>query len=122
MSHKDSVISLIKALEEDDKAKVLAHLSDDIIFNNMPMETVQGHDAVWQLLRPMHDMATDIKWELHNIAELENGSVMTERTDRYRVNDHWAEFKVMGIFEFRDDLICHWRDYFDLQQCMSTLK
>ena len=122
MSHTAIVISLVKALEEDNKDKVLSHFSEDIVFNNIPMDTVTGHEALWSLLRPMHDMADEIQWEVHNIAEMANGAVMTERSDKYLINGHWAHFDVMGIFEFRGDKICHWRDYFDLQTCIKTIK
>ena len=116
------VESLIKAINRNDRQQILDHFSADAIFHNIPMHSVQGHEAIWEFLRPLHDITTAINWQIHHIGESHDGLVLTERTDRYQVNGHWAEFQVMGIFEISDGKISHWRDYFDLKKCMATLQ
>ena len=42
--------------------------------------------------------------------------MLTERTDRYLIDDEWIEYQVMGTFEVDGRIISAWRDYFDLTQ------
>ena len=122
MSNNIEIVkSMIDAFCRNDKEGILGLFAEDAVFDNIPIGPVQGHDAIWEFLQPIHSKATDIHWEIHNIAEATNGFVLTERTDRYKVNDQWATFPVMGIFEIEDGKVKHWRDYFDLNQCMATI-
>jgi len=115
------VRSLFQAVENNDREQVLEHFAEDGVFHNIPMEPAQGHEAIWQAFAPIHDICGGIEWLVHNICETNDGKVMTERTDRYQINDKWCEFRVMGIFEIVDGKVQHWRDYFDLNQVMEQL-
>ena len=66
-------------------------------------------------------MASKIDWVTHQIAESADGSVLTERTDRFLIGETWLELPVSGTFEVRDGLIVAWRDYFDMQQFQRQL-
>jgi limonene-1,2-epoxide hydrolase len=58
---------------------------------------------------------------VHHSAE-QDGTVLNERTDRFRLADgRWVELRVMGVFEVLDGKITAWRDYFDLGQWMAQL-
>ena len=123
MSNNIEIVrKLISAIETNQKEDILSYFTEDAIFNNIPMESVQGPEAIWAFMCPIHDITTDIDWEILNIAEADNGFVLTERIDKYLVNGQWSRFEVMGIFELKEGKICHWRDYFDLKKCMATLK
>jgi limonene-1,2-epoxide hydrolase len=50
---------------------------------------------------------------IHQIAENENGTVMTERTDTLHTAGGAVSFPVMGAFDVKAGLITGWRDYFD---------
>ncbi len=41
--------------------------------------------------------------------------MLTERIDRFEINGQWMSILVMGVMEFKDGLICNWRDYFDMK-------
>ncbi len=118
-SNTDIVTSLIKAICANKKADILAHFNDDAVFHNIPLAIAQGHEAIWEALAPIHDIAEDVAWQVYHSAETPEGIVLNERIDRYRLKGQWIEFKVMGIFEIKNGKIQHWRDYFDLQQAMS---
>ncbi len=45
---------------------------------------------------------------------LADGTVMNERFARLDFAGKVVDRPVMGVFEFRGDLICAWRDYFDM--------
>ena len=116
MTHTDLVLSLIKAIEENDKDNILDFFAEDAIFHNIPMHAAQGHEEIWKVFAAVHDDAEDIKWDVHDIAESKTGQVLTERTDHYKLSGKWIDFEVMGIFEIEAGKIKHWRDYFDLNQ------
>jgi len=80
------------------------------------MDLIVGKAAIREANQAFMDMYRDAPWEIHNMVETAGGTVMTERTDIFILNDGTrAECRVMGAFDVNDDnLITHWRDYFDL--------
>ncbi|ROS05489.1 limonene-1,2-epoxide hydrolase [Sinobacterium caligoides] len=115
------VKDFIAAIMRNEKAEILAFFAEQACYHNIPMEPRQGREEIWQELSIIHSLASAIDWQLHHIGSGEGGCVFTERSDRYQVRGQWVSFKVMGIFEIVDGRIMHWRDYFDLQQCMQQL-
>ncbi|MAG33828.1 MAG: limonene-1,2-epoxide hydrolase [Deltaproteobacteria bacterium] len=122
MTNTQRVLDFIQTMESNDKEKILDWFHPDALFHNIPMEPAVGHEQIWAALAPAHDIAGEIDWVVHSIAEAEDGRVLTERTDRYCLDGHWAEFRVMGIFEFANGKIQRWRDYFDLQQSLDSME
>lgn len=122
MSNLQIVLDFIDHICRNDKEAILNAFNEDAIFHNIPMEVAQGHEEIWAVLATIHDICGDIKWEIHNITEDEEGKVYTERSDFYQLHGKWVEFKCMGIFELENGKISHWRDYFDLQQCSSQME
>ena len=121
MSHLDIVLEFIDAINKNDKEKILSFFDDHSVFNNVPMGSVQGKEGVWNVLGPLHEKVKSVEYVIHNIAESGSGVVLTERTDRYELDDRVAEFPVMGTFEVKGKIIRQWRDYFDLKQCLDQL-
>lgn len=119
MSNTNIVQDFIAAVCRNQKDEILAFFSDDARYHNIPLEPRIGKAEIWQELEIIQGQASDIEWPLHNIAEAANGNVLTERTDRFKVNDKWVEIPVMGVFEIVDGKITGWRDYFDLQMVSS---
>ncbi len=122
MSNIEIVRKFIDAMAVNDKDGILAFFNEESVFNNMPMETVQGPEAIWTVLGQLHEVAVSVEYVIHNIAESKDGVVLTERTDRYVLKDRSAEFPVMGTFEVKDGIILQWRDYFDMKQCLDQLE
>ena len=121
MADRDTVVRLIEAIESRDRERVLGFFTENSVFHNIPLQPCRGLKAIWAELAQVLDLADVVEWQVHAIAETGAGQVLTERTDRFRINGRWAEFRVMGIFEVRDGRILHWRDYFDLQQGLAAL-
>ena len=121
MSNTETVLEFIKAMGENDKEGILAFFDDESVFNNIPMGIVKGAEGVWGVLGPLHETALSVEYVLHNIAESKGGVVLTERTDRYQLEDRTAEFPVMGAFELEGGVIRKWTDYFDMQQCIGQM-
>jgi len=115
-TNTDTVKALIEAVESNDKDRILSFFDEESVFHNIPMAPAVGLGAIWAVFAQVHDTTTEVEWVVHHIAETGDGYVLTERTDRYRFAEGWAEFKVMGIFEVADGKVRRWRDYFDLQQ------
>lgn len=122
MGNSERVREIIRTIERNDKQAILDCFHADAVFHNIPMEPARGHAEIWGVLAQVHEHCTDIRWEVHHIAEDAQGRVLTERTDRYQLDGRWAEFKVMGIFELEAGKIRQWRDYFDLQQSLATMR
>jgi limonene-1,2-epoxide hydrolase len=111
----------IEAWKSRDLDRIMGFFSDDCVYHNMPLDPVTGSAAIRAALHAFVGAATQIDWELHQIAENEAGVVLTERTDRFEIGGRWIALPVMGAFELRDGKIARWRDYFDMSQFMKQL-
>ena len=113
MSPSQIVNDFITAVEQKDVDTAVALLSDDIRYENMPMDPIIGRDAVAATLRMFLEPASAVEWPV--LRETVDGScVMNERLDRFKIGDGWLELPVAGVFEITDGLITLWRDYFDM--------
>jgi limonene-1,2-epoxide hydrolase len=123
MSENTRIVSnFVDSFNALDLDKIMSFFDDEAIYHNIPVDPVQGTEAIRAMLQGFMGMATKVDWVLHNIAESENGTVLTERTDRFFIGEKWIELRVMGIFEIEGGSIRAWRDYFDMNQFQSQLK
>lgn len=108
------VAEFITAIEAKDVDAALALLTDDISYENMPVDPIVGRDAVGATLHGFLDAATEVDWPVSRQVVAGN-VVINERLDRFQIGDGWLELAVAGVFEVTDDgRISLWRDYFDM--------
>jgi limonene-1,2-epoxide hydrolase len=121
MTPGEAVTALIKANEARDVDAIVAVLTDDVVYENVPMGVMNGHDEVRAMLGPFAEMAERIEWEV--LEQVEGGdTVMNERVDRFWLEGgHTIELRVAGVFKVRDGKIAVWRDYFDLEAFNSQM-
>jgi limonene-1,2-epoxide hydrolase len=94
---------------------IIAALAEDIDYRNVPMAPMHGRAEVRAFLAPTIIRATRVEWIVHNLAVTADGSkVLTERTDNFHFDEQVVSVPVMGVFEFRGELIARWRDYADI--------
>jgi limonene-1,2-epoxide hydrolase len=94
--------------------KLAEFFTEDAVYHNIPMDPVQGRDAIQQFIVGFVAAVEGIDCDVHR--QVSDGTiVMNERTDVMRRKDGGeVRLPVMGVFEVRDDRIAAWRDYFDL--------
>lgn len=115
------VVAMIEAWNRMDLDGIAESFASDAVYHNIPMEPVYGVDAIRESLSGFLAMASEIQWDILNIAEDDNGIVLTERVDRFKIGERWLEVPVMGTFEVSGDRISAWRDYFDLADFQSQM-
>ena len=112
-------IALVKAFVDAwnrmDLDAVMGFFAPDVHYHNIPMDPLDGVEAVRAALAPFVSTATNIDWEMRHIAAA-GDSVLTERVDRFWFGPLKVEVPVMGTFDIRGGKIVAWRDYFDLAQ------
>jgi len=122
MSHAAKVVTdLIDAFNKNDLDRIMTYFTDDAVYHNIPMASVSGLTAIRAVLQGFLGLASQVDWQLRNLAEGDAGVVLTERVDRFLINDKWLELPVMGTFEVVGSKIKAWRDYFDMNQFQSQL-
>ena len=89
MSNQEKVMDFINHWNNKDIEGIMSALSYDCFYHNIPMDPQTGKDAIRANLEPFVQMATKIEWIVHQIAENEDGVVLTERTDRFEINGQW---------------------------------
>ncbi len=102
-----------EAWSRRDTDELLAYLTEDAVYHNMPMAPVRGHEQIRSVFSLFVPPSEEISWELLNIASRGN-LVFTERVDRFVMGGKKIELPVAGVFEIRDGKISAWRDYFDM--------
>jgi limonene-1,2-epoxide hydrolase len=107
------VESFLKALEAQDLDRALGHLSDDVVYQNVPLPADHGKAAVARTLRGFERFVNGFEVQMRNIAA-RDGVVLTERVDILRGPFVYIDIWVCGTFEVRGGKITLWRDYFDL--------
>jgi limonene-1,2-epoxide hydrolase len=114
MTPDETVTALIHACEARDLDAVCALVTDDIVYDNVPIGVVHGPEGVRSVLSGgVTQAATEVEWVVHR--QVADGpTVMNERTDRFLVDGRWVEIPIAAVFEVRDGKVALWRDYFDL--------
>lgn len=108
-------------LEARDLDTAMALLDDDIVYTNVSLPTIRGRRDVERGFRsamgPMgfrvhfHHIGTDEVDQRTD--EVDQCTVLTERTDALEFGPVSIRFWVWGRFDVRDGRITHWRDSFD---------
>jgi limonene-1,2-epoxide hydrolase len=115
------VRAFVDAFNANDLRRIMEFFDADAVYHNIPLDPVQGTEAIEGVIRGFLGLATEVDWVVHNIAQSESGAVLTERTDRFLIQGKWVELPVMGAFVVRDGKLAEWRDYFDMNQFQSQL-
>jgi limonene-1,2-epoxide hydrolase len=121
MGNSDTIRNFLAAFNAKDIDGLMAFFTDDAINHNMPDPPVQGTDAIRGVIDGYTSPATAIDWQLLAIAESEDGTVLTERLDRFDFGGRWVELPVMGSFDVAGGKISTWRDYFDMAQFQAQM-
>lgn len=120
MNTLETVNAFLVAAAKRDYDTALPLLTEEVVYQNMPIAAVTGRAAVQEQLDMVLGMGTASEWKV--LREVVSGDVvMNERVDRFLINDNWIDLPVMGVFVLRDGLIAEWRDYFDLATITNAL-
>jgi len=120
----DSPTEIVKkfcdAWSENDLDALMAFFTDDAVYHNIPMDPVNGVDAIRSTIAGFTQGVDKIEFRVDNIAA-DGNVVLTERVDVFHLPGKTIELPVMGTFEVKHGKIAAWRDYFDMQQFMSQM-
>jgi limonene-1,2-epoxide hydrolase len=106
------VRAFAKAGQELDLDKQMAFIAENAVYHNMPDEPVKGAKAIRELLAG-YAKAEKAEIIIHRIVEASDGTVLTERLDRFMMGGKWIDCPVMGSCDIKDGKIVEWRDYYD---------
>lgn len=120
-ANQQVVMRFVQAWGHRDVEHLMSMFTPDAVYHNIPMEPVQGTAQIRAAIEQFVNMATQIEFVVHHIAESSAGTVLTERTDRFMMNGKWVDIPVMGTFELSGGRIAAWRDYFDMGQVNTRM-
>ncbi len=97
-----------------DPEELAGYFTEDAVYHNIPMDPVQGRDAIKQFIAGFVAGFDGIDFQVHR--QVSDGDlVMNERTDVMRRKDgEPIPLPVTGVFEIESGQIKAWRDYFDM--------
>ena len=109
------VTEFCKKWASPDPAELAGYFTDDGVYHNVPMDPVQGPDAIREFIAGFTAAFDGIDFQVHRQISDGSGIVMNERTDvMRRKNGGPIALPVMGVFEIVDGKITKWSDYFDM--------
>lgn len=120
MSPTDVVRSFVDAWNAYDLERILAHLHEDVVYHNVPVEPLVGRAAVRAYLDGKGGFER-MHWKLLAIAA-SGSKVLTERIDEFTWRGVDVTLPLMGIFEVDGERIRAWRDYFDMDTYRRQLE
>jgi limonene-1,2-epoxide hydrolase len=121
-SSGEIVTAFIRAYERRDVDAALELVTDDFVFENVPLaeSTIsRGKQQFAERMRGPLATAERVEWEILN--QVDGGDVvMNERVDVFYFPEGlFAQTRtvtrVVGVWELRDGRIAAWRDYYDLK-------
>lgn len=114
------VHDFVASWASNDVEKVLAYVTDDCFYHNVPLAPLKGKAAMREFLAPFFEenaFATNfvlVPEILHTVSD--GNIVMEERMDHYTIGKRHFDIPVAGYFEIKDGRISVWKDYFDMAQ------
>jgi limonene-1,2-epoxide hydrolase len=120
LSPDDVVTEFCKKWLTADPDELAGYFTEDAVYHNIPMEPVQGREAIKQFIAGFTAGFDGIDFQVHR--QVSDGNVvMNERTDvMHRKDGGEIPLPVTGVFEVIDGRIAAWRDYFDLATVTSA--
>ena len=121
-SSGDIVDEFIRAYLRRDADAALELVTDDFVFEHVPMPEsaiVRGKEQLRQRIGRALAAAERVEWKI--LKQVDGGDVvMNERIDDFYFpegvfSQTHTSTRVAGVFELRDGKIAAWRDYYDLK-------
>ena len=114
------VADFCKSVARKNIDEIMGFFTDDAVYHNMPMEPVNGKDAIRAAINSYLPGSDRIEFKILHTAS--NGNIVfNERMDMFDVGEKRIEVPVAGMFEVRGGKITLWRDYFDLNTYTKQL-
>ncbi len=118
MTPSETVRAFCAAWADRDIDAIMAFFTSDAIYHNIPIDPIQGHDAIHATISMFTAGTERIEFQVRHLAA-DGNIVLTERLDVFHRAGSTVSLPVMGTFEIVDGKIAAWRDYFDLNQYMT---
>ncbi len=109
---EDIVRQFCAAWRSADPDALLAFMTNDAVFHNVPMDPLVGEEALRAAFQAYFLAASNFHFEILHMASSEN-VVFVERLDHFDIGDAHVELPCNGVFEIVHGRIAVWRDYFD---------
>jgi limonene-1,2-epoxide hydrolase len=107
--------SVIAAWKQKDIDVVLSHLSEDLVWHYAAAISppVRGHAGARKFLTKFGAGIGEVRWRVFDYAE-SGDRLFVEGVDEFFTTDgKRVATPYAGVLDFKGDLICGWRDYFD---------
>lgn len=113
MNNKHVVDSFYECWSAGDVDGAKEFCAEEIIWDNVPMDPITGKDKVSYFLKKDAKGMKNPRYDVLN--QMEAGDpLLMEGIENYTRQNIGIRSRYMTAFEFEDNLIKIWRDYFDL--------
>ena len=114
---RETALRKVRAAEDAwnsrDPQRVSLAYSEDSEWRNRD-RFLRGRNQIREFLTWFFGAVDDLEFTIIRQIAHADGWVMNERNDRLDFGGKVVNLPIMGVFEFRGELISAWRDYFDM--------
>jgi len=119
-SNNQLVRDMLSAWERRDTRFILAHFTDDAVYQAMPLRPIAGKAALEPWVKSFEAVSPGRLEIRHQVAG--DGVVMNERIDRITVEGTEVALPICAVFEIEEGRVKAWREYFDLAGLQALLR
>jgi limonene-1,2-epoxide hydrolase len=115
IDHAAKVTAMLASWQGRDVEAIVAFFTEDAVYSNVPIDPPNiGKAQIREFLTWFFGAVDDLEFTIIRQIANADGWVMNERNDRLDFGGKVVNLPIMGVFEFRGELISAWRDYFDM--------
>ncbi|KAI9003934.1 hypothetical protein DFJ74DRAFT_713448 [Hyaloraphidium curvatum] len=115
MANEAAALAFFDAFATKDLDKICSFLADDATILNHPTPPAQSKAQWREGMAGFIGACKEIVFVIDHIATGADGSVFSERVDKFSMNGKWLELPVVGVMEFNSEgKISAWREFWDM--------
>ena len=117
----DTFMTMKEGWEQKDWRKCADLMAEDGILHSVMLEPCTGRENFYERVRKSEKPNKSVTLNIRSIG-VAGGTLFVERSDEIVVDGVSRFVPTMGVLEFKDGKISHWREYYDRATLLNAIQ
>ena len=117
----DTFMTMKEGWEQKDWRKCADLMAEDGILHSVMLEPCTGRENFYERVRKSEKPNKSVTLHIRSIG-VAGGTLFVERSDEIVVDGVSRFVPTMGVLEFKDGKISHWREYYDRATLLNAIQ
>lgn len=117
----DTFMTMKEGWEQKDWRKCADLMAEDGILHSVMLEPCTGRENFYERVRKSEKPNKNVTLHIRSIG-VAGGTLFVERSDEIVVDGVSRFVPTMGVLEFKDGKISHWREYYDRATLLNAIQ